>query len=141
VLVALELDDRAQLDDGVELDVALFLAGGDLDLGWRDRVERLAGDGVAVVLRHRVAQRLVSGHLGAESGLEQLARRLARPEPGDPDLPGELAEGRVEGLVELFSRDGDVQPDLVLGKRLDRGVHEGGECIGRPRPICVRSIR
>ena len=51
LVVADELHLRAHLDDRIELDVAVLLAGGDLDLGRRDHVDVVLGDRVDVVLR------------------------------------------------------------------------------------------
>ena len=50
LVVADEVHLRAHLDDGFELDVAVVLAGGDLDLGRRDHVDVVLGDRVDVEL-------------------------------------------------------------------------------------------
>src|SRR5207302_413011 len=55
-VVALDLDLGPDLDDGVELDVALLLPGGDLELGRGDRVEILGLDGLQVVVGHGVSR-------------------------------------------------------------------------------------
>ena len=73
LVVADEVHLRAHLDDRFELDVAVVLAGGDLDLGRRDHVDVVLGDRVDVELGQRVAQRLLARHVGAEASLEQLA--------------------------------------------------------------------
>ena len=118
-VVARDGDDGTHLDDGVELDVAVVLARGDVDLGRRDDVDRLGDDGVGVVLGQRVAQRLLACDLGAETGLEQPAGRLAGTEPRDLHLAGELAERGVDRLLELLRGDRDVQLDLVALERID----------------------
>ena len=103
-VVAGELDDRADLDDGVELDVAVLLARGDLDLGRGDRVEVLGDDGVGVEVGQPVLQRLLARDLGAEAGFEDAAGCLAGPEAGDPHLAGQLAERGVDRGLELWQR-------------------------------------
>ncbi len=112
-------DDRAHLDDGVELDVALFLAGGDVDLRRRDDVDVFGDDRLGVVLGERVAQRLVARDLGAHAGLEQAAGRLAGTEARHLDFLRQLAERGVDGLLEVFGRDRDVEADLVVFERFD----------------------
>ena len=122
-LVALEGGDRADLDGGGELDVAALLARRDLDLGDRDRIDLLGVDRLDVVLGDRVLQGLLAGDVGAEAGLEQLARRLAGTEARDADLFGELAERGVQRGLELVSRNTDVEPDFVAIKGLYGGLH------------------
>ena len=112
LVVTDEVHLRAHLDDGVELDVALVLAGGDLDLRRRDHVDVVLGDRVDVELGQRVAQRLLARDLGAEARFEQPARRLARTESRDPHLARQLAERGVDRLLELVGRHGDVELDL-----------------------------
>src|SRR5205085_1230290 len=75
----------------------------------------------------RVTQRLVACHLGAEAGLEQPPRRLARPEAGDLHLTRELAERGVDRLLEVGRGNGDVEPDLVALERFDRGLERHGD--------------
>ena len=108
-VVALEGDLGTHLDDRVELDVAVVLARGDVDLGRRDHVDRLRDDGLGVVLGQRVTQRLVAGDLGAELGLEEAPGRLAGAEPRHPHLVGDLAERGVDRTLEVGGRDGDVE--------------------------------
>ena len=115
---------RAHLDDGVELDVAVFLAGGDLDLGRRDHVDVVLGDRVDVELGQRVAQRLLARHVGAEARLEQPAGALPGTEARDAHLARELAERGVDRPLEFVGRDRDVELDLVALDRLDRALHK-----------------
>ena len=105
LVVADELHLRTDLDDRVELDVAVVLAGRDLDLGRRDDVDVVLVHRVDVVLGQRVLQRLLARDVGAEPRLEQPARRLARTEARDADLAGELAERGVDRPLELGRRD------------------------------------
>ena len=91
------------------------------------------GDEVDVVLAHRVgqvlgngvAQRLLAGGGEADAGLEHLARHLARAEPGQLDLVGDLAERRVDVAVELGFVDGHRELDELLCGCVFRGVHYG----------------
>ena len=118
-LVARELHDGAGLDDRVELDGTRLLARGDLDLGRGDHVEVLAHHGVGVEARQPVLERLLPADLGTEAGLEQAARGLAGPEPGDAHLVGELAERGIDRRFELGLRDRDVELDPVGFERDD----------------------
>ena len=125
-VVALDRDLGTHLDDRVELDVAFFLARGDVDLGRRDDVDALGDDGFEIELGQRVAQRLIAGDLGAEAGLEDAARRLPGPEAVDLHLVGELAERGVDGPLEFGGGDGDVEANLVVVERFDRGLERHG---------------
>ena len=116
-VVALDRDLGTHLDDGVELDVAVFLARGDVDLGRRDHVDALGDDGFEVELGQRVAQRLIACDLGAEPGFEDAPRRLAGTEAVDLHLVRELAERRVDRPLEVGGRDRDVQTNLVVVER------------------------
>ena len=115
---------RAHLDDGFELDVTLFLARGDLDLGRRDHVDVVFGDRVDVELGQPVAERLLARDVGAHPSFEQPAWRLARAETGHPNLTRQLAERGVDRLLEFIGRDRDVELDLVALDRLDRALHK-----------------
>ena len=126
--MTLDRDLGPDLDDGVELDVALFLAGGDVDLRRRDHVDVLGDDRLDVVLGQRVAQRLVACRLGADARLEQLAGRLAGPESRDLHLLGQLAERGVDGALEVGGGDRDVEADLVAFERFDRRRDETWGC-------------
>ena len=105
LVVADELHLRTDLDDRVELDVAVVLTGGDLDLGRRDDVDVVLVDRVDVVLGQRVLQRLLARDVGAEPRFEQPPRRLARTEARDANFAGELAERGVDRPLELVGRD------------------------------------
>ena len=115
---------RPDFDDRVELDVAVFLAGGDLDLGRRDHVDVVLVDGLDVVLGAARPAAPVPARFGSEASFEQLAGRLAGPEAGDTHLAGELLERAVDGSFEFVGRDGDVQLDLVPVECLDRALHK-----------------
>ena len=77
-------------------------------------------DRLGVVLREGVLERLAPGRLRADAGLEQLAGRLAGPEPGDADLAGDALERGVDLVLELCVVDLDRQLDLVALDGLDR---------------------
>ena len=87
-------------------------------------------------------------HLGSlpadlrpEPGLEEAAGRLARPEAGDADLVGELAERGVDRRFELGLRDRDVQLDLVVFERFDGRVHGAGHLTRGSRAFRSRARR
>ena len=129
-VVARHGDLRAHLARGVEPDRALLLAGRDLDLGRGDQVDVVLADGLGQVLRDGVAQRLLAGRSDADAGLEHPARRLAGAEAGQPDLAGDLAERRVDVLVELGLVDVDRQLDLVALEGLQRALHRSPRVSG-----------
>src|SRR5207253_5401264 len=54
----------------------------------------------------------------------------AGPKPGNAGLAGDLAEGGVDGLVELALVDLDRDLDLVPLQGLDRRLHAGGQPTG-----------
>ena len=128
LVVAGEVHDGPDLDDRVELDVALLLPGGDLDLGRGDRIDVVLDHGVGVVVRDAVLQCLLTRDLGPEARLEDAARRLAGAEPGDAHLASELAERGFDRGLEFGRGDRDVELDAVVFERLDRGLH-------RPRTL------
>src|SRR5581483_7380688 len=153
VFVAGDRHDRAHLDDGVEADRPLVLARGDLDLRRRDDVDVVLADRLRVVGGQLFAQRLLAADVLAELLLEDPPRRLAGPEPRQPDLAGDPAERGVEILFELrlVHLDGDL--DAVPLEGLDDGSHrrvsvpaplwrpEHGfrsAAVGRPSPLASR---
>ena len=135
-VVARNGDDRPHLHDGVEGDGAAVLAARDVDLGLGDRVELGVDDGAGVEVRQRLAQRLGTQRAGAaHAGLEHLARHLAGPETGHPDLLGQCAHHVAERSIELGLVDLHTQADEVplhwLGCRTH---HERITLPAVPRP-------
>ncbi len=122
-LVARHDHDGADLDDGFEGDRAVLLALGDVDLGGGDDVDVVVLHGLGVVLGDGVAEGLAAGHALAEPLLEDAPGGLARPEPGDVHLTGDLAEGRVDRLFEFGLVDLDRELDLVVFEFLDGRLH------------------
>ena len=88
-----------------------------------DQVDVVLAHGLGQVLRDGVAQCLLAGRREADAGLEHPARRLAGAEPGQPDLPGDLAERLVDVAVELGLVDVDRELDLVPLEGLHRALH------------------
>src|SRR3546814_2681486 len=71
---------RSDLDDGVEGDVAVFLAARDVDLRGRDDVDVVLDDRRGVVLGQGVLEGLLATHKGPEARFEDLAGRLRSEE-------------------------------------------------------------
>ena len=131
-LVSSEVDLGTHLDDGVEGDVALFLAGGDVDLGLGDGVDVELADGLEVELRHRLLDRLGTGVAGLDARLDDLAGHFSGTEPRHSHLAGDHLPRCIDGRLELRRLDGDRQLDLVALKGLDGGLH-------RARSLPVRT--
>jgi hypothetical protein len=129
VLVAGHGHVGPHLHHGVERHRPGLLAGGDVDVGGGDDVDVVLAHGLGEVVGQRLAQRLLPGHVPAEAGLEDPARRLAGPEARDPDLPRDPAEGVVDRPFELRLVDLDGQLDLVALKGLEGGPHKGGSVL------------
>src|SRR5439155_21747923 len=113
----------SHLDHRVERHRPGLLALGYVDLGRGDGVDVALAERAGVVLGQRVAQCLATRAVGAEAGLEDAARRLARAEPGDANLAGDLPERGLDGLVELLLVDPHRELDLVALEGLDAGLH------------------
>ena len=129
-LVAADRDLGPDLDDGVEDDVALVLAGGDVDLGRGDDVDVVLGDGLRVVLGQRVLEGLGPGRLGAEPGLEELRGALPGRNPGMRTSRAMRLKAASTSLLELGLVDLDRDLDLVALEGLDGGLHGAAECRG-----------
>ena len=134
--VAGHADAGPDLDGGVEQDGPVLLAAGDVDVGRVDDVDVVLAHGLGQVARDGVAQGLLARRCRADAGLEHAAGCLARPEPGDADLSGDLAERRVEVLVELrfVHLDGQLHqlsPFFPL-EGFQRALHRGDTLPGRP---------
>ena len=84
---------------------------------------------LGVVVRQGVAQGFGSPRLLAQPGLEDAPGCLARAKARDADLPGDLAEGGVDGLLELLLIHLDRQLDLVALERLDHRFHSDPDFI------------
>ena len=82
LVVAEELHLRPHFDDRVELDVAVFFAGGDLDLRRRDHIDVVRLDGLDVVLGQRVAQRLFPRRFGPKRASSNWRGALPGRKPG-----------------------------------------------------------
>ena len=89
-------DLGADVDLGGEDQLLAVLDLGDLDVGLTERLDVGGGHGLAVAAGQRVVDDLLQHRAAADAGLEQLGRRLARTEAGQPDLLGELLVGAVE---------------------------------------------
>ena len=91
--------------------------------GWPSGLHLGGGDGLAVAAGQGVVDDLLEHGAAADAGLEQLARRLAGTEAGQPDLLGELLERPVE--VGLQLGEGHLHIDANPGRAqlLDGALH------------------
>ncbi len=126
LVVADELHLRTDLDDGVELDVAVVLAGVISISGGAMTSTSCSFDRVDVVLRQRVLQRLLARDVAAEARLEQSPRRLAGTEPGDPHVARQLLERGVDRPLELGRRGTTTCSLTLLPSTPRRDLSSGG---------------
>src|SRR5205807_1207577 len=90
-----------------------------------DGVDVVVLERLAVVVGQRVAQGLLPSRLLAQPGFEDAAGRFAGAESRDAHLAGDLAEGGVEGALELRFVDFHRELDLVALEGLDDRLHTG----------------
>ena len=111
-------------------DVALVLAGGDVELGLGDHVDVVLAQRLDVVLGQRVLERLGPRVHRVDAGLEHLAGHLARPGTRDADLAGDSSRPASTLGLELVGLDGDGDLDLVALEGLDGGFHRLRQSTG-----------
>ena len=104
VLVVAELDLGPDLDRRLEDERLALLGLDDLDVGVRERQDRLLDERVAVGRLDEAVDGLVEDGAVAEDGLEDAARRLAGPEAGDAGPLREGPDGLADGPVEASPR-------------------------------------
>ncbi len=124
-----QLDLGPDVDLGGEDELFVVLELGDLDLGLAERLDLRGGDGLAVAARQRVVDDLLEHGAAADAGFEQLARRLARPEAGQPDLLGQLLERPVEIRFELGEGHLHVDSNPGRAQLLDGALHARAPCV------------
>ena len=130
-VVRRELDLRADVDLGGELERLVVLELGDLDLRLRQRLEGVGLERLDVLLRNDLVDRLVEDRAAADLAVDHGRRDLAAAEAGDVDLLGNLLVRRVEARLELIEGhlDGQLGPGRAQG--LDGALH-------RSSPRCSR---
>ena len=92
-----------------------------VEVGVVDRLDAGLGDRLRVPLAERALEHLLHDGVAADALDDHLGRRLAGAEPGDADVPPELADRPLHALLDLVLGDLDVQPDAVLLEVHDLG--------------------
>ena len=118
-----QVDVGANVDLGGEHQLVAVLDLGDLDVGFTQRSQFGGGDRLAVAAGQHVVDHLLQHRATAEPGLQQLGRRLARPEAGEANLLSERLVGTVE--VRLQLGEGHLHIDANPGgaQLLDGALH------------------
>ena len=129
-LVVGQRDLGLDVDLGGELQRLVVLELGDLDLGLRERLERVLLEGFEVHLREDVVDRLGEHRTAADLLVDHLGRDLAAAEAGDIDLLGDLLVRRVEARLELLEGHLDGQLGPGRAQRLDGALHRVSPVVG-----------
>ena len=114
---------RPHIDLGGEHQLLAVLLLRDLDLGLTERLDVGLGDGLAVAARQCLVDDLVEHRLTTDTRLQQLGRRLARPETRQPHLLGQLLVGPVEVRLQLRERHLYVDANPGRAQLLDGALH------------------
>ncbi len=126
VAVVAQGDLGRHLDGRLE-DQGLALDGLDhLDAGLGQRHDPLLDERLAVGLLDRQLDRLVQDGRLTQHPLEHEARRLARPESGDPGPSGEPSGGLVHRPREVLGRQLDLEQDRRVGSGRGSDIHRRG---------------
>ena len=126
IFSALEIgngDVGADVDLGGEHQLVAVLDLGDLDLRLPQGAHLGSRDGLAVAARQGVVDDLLEHRAATDARLEQLRRRLAGPEPGQPDLLGELLVGPVEVGLQLGEGHLHIDANPRGAQLLDGALH------------------
>ena len=115
VLVVAELDLRADLDRRLEDDRLALLGLDDLDVGVRQRQDRLVDERLAVGIVDEVLHRLFEDDAGPERALEHRPRRLARAKAGDARAAREPPDGVVDGTAQALRGELDLEHERAVG--------------------------
>ena len=128
-VVRRELDLRADVDLGGELQRRVVLELGDLDLGLRQRLQVVGLQRLDVLLREHVVDRLVEDGAATDLTVDHGRRDLAAAEAGDVDLLGNLLVRSVEARLELLEGhlDGQLGPGRAQG--LDGALHRSSPSV------------
>ena len=122
-VVGRQLEVRLDVDLGGELEGGVVLEPGDLDLGLRERLERVLLHGLGVLLRDDLVDRLVQHDAAADLAVDDGRRDLATAEAGDVDLLGDLLVRLVEARLELLEGHLDGQLGPGGAQVLDGALH------------------
>ncbi len=121
-----KVDVGADVDLGGEDQFVAVLDLGDLDLGLPERAHLGGRDRLAVAAGQGVVDDLLEHGAAADARLEQLGRRLAGPEAGQPDLLSELLVGLVEVGLQLGEGHLHIDANPRGAQLLDGALH--GTC-------------
>ena len=131
-LVVAELDLGADLDGRLEAKGLPLLGLQDLDVGVGERQDPLLDDRLAVGVLDEVVDGVVEDRGGADDPLQDVARRLAGPEPGDPMAAREVRDRLLDLALEALGRELDLELDGALGRGGGRDCHRPGSICTEP---------
>ncbi len=121
--VVRDLDGRADVDLGGEVQRLAVLQLRDVDLGLAQRAELRLVDRVGVELREGVVDRLLQDRTTAEALVDDPGRDLALAEALHRDLLVDLLVRRVEAVLELLEGHLDSEPNPGRVQGLHGALH------------------
>jgi hypothetical protein len=121
--VVRDLDGRADVDLGGEVQRLAVLQLRDVDLGLAEDVQLGLVDRLGVELRKRVVDRLLQNRTAAEPLVDDARRDLALPEALHRDLLVDLLVRRVEAVLELLEGHLDAEPNPGRVQGLHGALH------------------
>ena len=120
-----KIDIGADVDLGGEHQFLAVLDLGDLDIRLAQGAKILGRHRFGIPGGQRIVDHLLQHRTSADPGLEQLGRSLTGPEPGQPNLLGELLVRAVEIRLEFRERNLNADANPGGAQFLDSALHAG----------------